>query len=105
MESDAFKALLEISATSQLDPLVKEVLRVAGTVEPRPASINRDLVLRAAEHLDIPGRNLETEQGGLGQRGGFSEDLEAQLELVSDPTVKLGTTAELDDFIRSFDTC
>jgi len=36
MESDAFKALMEISATSQLDPLVKEVLRVAGTVEPRP---------------------------------------------------------------------
>jgi len=38
MESDAFKALMEISAAGKLDPLVKEVLRVAGTVEPRPSS-------------------------------------------------------------------
>src|SRR5438128_9710158 len=102
MESDAFKALMEISATSQLDPLVKEVLRVAGTVEPRPASINRDLVLRAAEHLDIPGRNLETEHAGLGHRRRFAEDLESQLEVVSDPTGKLGTTGAFDDFLHYF---
>src|SRR5437879_6707508 len=102
MESDAFKALLEISATSQLDPLVKEVLRVAGTVEPRPASINRDLVLRAAEHLDIPGRNLETEHAGLAHRHRFAEALESQLEVVSDPTGKLGTTGAFDDFLHYF---
>src|SRR6267378_929252 len=46
MESDAFKALMEISSAGHLDPLVKEVLRVAGTVEPRPASISRDLILK-----------------------------------------------------------
>ena len=34
MESDAFKTLMEISSAGQLDPLVREVLRVAGTVEP-----------------------------------------------------------------------
>jgi len=66
MESDAFKALMEVSSAGRLDPLVKEVLRVAGTVEPRPASISRDLVLRAAEHLDISGKNMETDQSGLG---------------------------------------
>src|SRR3989475_8102521 len=102
MESDAFKALMEISATSQLDPLVKEVLRVAGTVEPRPASISRDLVLRAAEHLDISGKDMETEHAGLGHRRRFAEDLESQLEVVSDPTGKLGTTGALDDFLHYF---
>src|SRR5438128_9653451 len=102
MESDAFKALMEISATSQLDPLVKEVLRVAGTVEPRPASISRDLVLRAAEHLDISGRNLETEHAGLGHGRRFAEDLESQLEVVSDPTGKLGTTGAFDDVLHYF---
>src|SRR2546428_9607142 len=102
MESDAFKTLMEISATSQLDPLVKEVLRVAGTVEPRPASINRDLVLRAAEHLDIPGRNLETEHAGLVHRRRFAEELESRLEVVSDPTGKLGTTGAFDDFLHYF---
>src|SRR2546425_9517618 len=102
MESDGFKALMEISATSQLDSLVKEVLRVAGTVEPRPASISRDLVLRAAEHLDISGKDMETEHAGLGHRRRFAEDLESQLEVVSDPTGKLGTTGAFDDFLHYF---
>ncbi len=84
MESDAFKALMEISNAGQLDPLVKEVLRVAGTVEPRPTSISRDLVLRAAERLDISGRNVETEHAGLGRRRRFAEDLESQLSTTSE---------------------
>src|SRR5438309_5247082 len=102
MESEAFKALMEVSSAGRLDPLVKEVLRVAGTVEPRPASISRDLVLRAAEHLDIPGRNLETEHAGLAHRHRFAEALESQLEVVSDPTGKLGTTGAFDDFLHYF---
>jgi len=102
MESDAFKALMEISSAGQLDPLVKEVLRVAGTVEPRPASISRDLVLRAAEHLDISGKNVETDHSGFGHGRHFAEDLESRLEVVSDPTGKLGTTGSFDDFLRYF---
>jgi len=102
MESDAFKALMEVSSAGRLDPLVKEVLRVAGTVEPRPASISRDLVLRAAEHLDISGKNMETDQSGLGHGRRFAEDLESRLEVVSDPTGKLGTTGSFDDFLRYF---
>src|SRR3989442_3202495 len=102
MESDAFKALMEVSSAGRLDPLVKEVLRVAGTVEPRPASISRDLVLRAAEHLDISGKNMETDQSGLGHGRRFAEDLESRLEVVSDPTGKLGTTGAFDDFLRYF---
>src|SRR5436309_14001088 len=102
MESDAFKALMDISAAGQLDPLVKEVLRVAGTLEPRPASINRDLVLKAAEHLDISGKSMETDHAGLGHGRRFAEDLESRLEVVSDPTGKLGTTGAFDDFPRYF---
>src|SRR6266851_10437469 len=83
MESDAFKALMEISTAGQLDPLVKEVLRVAGTVEPRPASISRDLVLKAAEHLDLSSKGVETEHGGLGRGRRFAEDLASRLEVVS----------------------
>src|SRR5437899_12944869 len=102
MESEAFKALMEVSSAGRLDPLVKEVLRVAGTVEPRPASISRDLVLRAAEHLDISGKSVETEHSGLGRERRFAEDLESRLEIVSDPTGKLGTTGSFDDFLRYF---
>src|SRR3989442_3901567 len=85
MESDAFKALMEISATGHLDPLIKEVLRVAGTVEPRPASISRDLVLRAAEHLAISAKSVETEHSGLGRKRRLAEDLEPQLKIAPDP--------------------
>jgi DNA polymerase II small subunit len=102
VESDAFKALMEVSASGHLDPLVREVLRVARTVEPRPASISRDLVLRAAEQLDLSGKNRETDHAGLGHGRRFAEDLESRLEIVSDPTGKLGTTGAFDDFLRYF---
>src|SRR5690349_7284737 len=102
MESDAFKALTEISAPGHLDPLVKEVLRVAETVEPRPASISRDLVLRAAEHLDTSEKNPEKDHSGVGHSRRFAEDFESRLEVVSDPTGKLGTTGSFDDFLRFF---
>src|SRR2546425_1045201 len=102
MESDAFKALMEVSVASPLDPLVKEVLRVAGAVEPRPSSISRDLVLRAAEQLDLLGKSRGTEGGGLGRGRRFAEELESRLEVVSDPTGKLGTTGAFDDFLHYF---
>ncbi len=102
MESDAFKALMEVGSAGQLDPLVREVLRVAGTVEPRPSSISRDLVLRAAEQLDLSGKGVETEHAGLGHARRFAEELESRLEVVSDPTGKLGTTGAFDDFLHYF---
>jgi DNA polymerase II small subunit len=102
MESDAFKALTEIGAPGHLDPLVKEVLRVAGTVEPRPASISRDLVLRAAERLDSSEKNTAPDHSGVDHSRRFAEDLESRLEVVSDPTGKLGTTGSFDDFLRYF---
>ena len=102
MEGDAFKTLVEISASGHLDPLVREVLRLAGTIEPRPSSINRDLVLRAAESLDTGRKEIEALHSGLGRDRRFSEDLESHLEVVSDPTGKLGTTGAFDDFLRYF---
>src|SRR5689334_8923583 len=102
MESDAFKALTEISAPGHLDPLVKEVLRVAGTVEPRPASISRDLVLRAAEQLDSSEKNTAPDHSGVDHGRRFAEDLESRLEVVSDATGKLGATGSFDDFLRYF---
>src|SRR5437867_3167954 len=90
MESDAFKTLMEISSAGRLDPLVREVLRVAGTVEPRPSSISKDLVLKAAEQLDLSNKVAEAEHSGLGHARRFAEELESRLEVVSDPTGKLG---------------
>src|SRR5947207_5450739 len=102
MESDAFKTLMEISSAGQLDPLVREVLRVAGTVEPRPSSISRDLVLKAAEQLDLSSKVTEAEHAGLRHARRFAEELESRLEVVSDPTGKLGTTGAFDDFLHYF---
>ena len=101
MESDAFKTLMDISSPGHLDPLVKQVLRVAGTIEPRPSSISKDLVLKAAEQLDDSGKT-EAPFSGPGRARRFAEDLESRLEVVSDPTGKLGTTGSFDDFLHYF---
>jgi len=102
MESDAFKALTEIGAPGRLDPLVREVLREASKLEPRPTSISRDLVLRAAEQLDAAQKTSETDQAGIGHGRSFAEDLNSRLEVVSDPTGRLGTTGAFDDFLHYF---
>ncbi len=100
VESDAFKTLIEIGKEDRLDPLVLEVLRVAGAMAPRPVSIDKDLVLKAAERLDLGGATIV--ETGLGRGSRFAENIEARLEVVSDPTGKLGTTGAFDDFLKYF---
>src|SRR5205807_2491502 len=60
-----------------------------------------DLVLRAAEQLDLAAGPVVPVEG-LGHGRRFAEDRESRLEVVFDPTGKLGTTGALDDFLRDF---
>ena len=102
IESDAFKTLVELGREESLRPLVDELLRVAGSVEPRPLFISADLVLRAAEKLELTmGKAAEVETSlGAGRR--FAEEHESRLEVVFDPSGKLGTAGVFDDFLRYF---
>ena len=101
VESDAFKALVEIGKEDILGSLVEEILRVAGEMDPRPISISKNLVVKAAQQLDLAPKAAVVEPG-LGRERRFSEDLEPRLEIVSDPTGKLGTTGGFDDFLKYF---
>ncbi len=102
IESDAFKTLVELGRDESLRPLVDEVLKVAGSVEPRPLFISADLVLKAAEQLELgPGRQVKAETS-LGAERGFSQEHESRLEVVFDPTGKLGTAGVFDDFLKYF---
>jgi DNA polymerase II small subunit len=101
MESEAFKTLVEKGREDSLRPLVDEVLKMASSAQPRPLFISADLVLKAAEHLDLSASPATLVEGlGHGQR--FAEDRESKLEVVFDPTGKLGTTGAFDDFLRYF---
>ncbi len=102
VESDAFKTLVELGRQESLNLLVDEVLRVAGSVQPRPVSISTDLVLKAAEQLDLSAKNTIGMEESIGHRRRFAEERESTLEVVFDPTGKLGTTGAFDDFLRYF---
>ncbi len=100
VETEAFKTLVKLGGDESLSPLVNEVLRLASASDPRPLAVNRDLVLKAAEQLDLAvGGLVET---GLGKGWRFAEEVESKLEIVSDPTGKLGTTGAFDDFLHYF---
>jgi len=101
MESEAFKTLVEKGRESSLKPLVDEVLKMASLAQPRPLFISADLVLKAAEQLDLAAGPVVPVEG-LGHGRRFAEDRESRLEVVFDPTGKLGTTGVLDDFLRYF---
>lgn len=101
VETDAFKTLVDLGGQDALDRLVKEVLRVASVTEPKPVSINRDIVLKAAETLELKAK-VDLSKTGLGSVRRYSEDVEARLDVVSDPTGKLGTTGAFDDFLHYF---
>src|SRR5579864_701996 len=102
IESDAFKTLVQFGRAETLRPLIDEVLKVAGSVEPRPLFISSDLVLKAVEKLELIG-NRQPEAGtSLGAERRFAQEYEARLEVVFDPTGKLGTTGVFDDFLHYF---
>src|SRR5713101_5265852 len=101
VETDAFKTLVDLGGPDALDRLTKEVLRLASTKEPKPISIDRDIVLKAAETLELKTK-LSPHETGLGQGRQFAEDIEARLDVISDPTGKLGTTGAFDDFLHYF---
>src|SRR5205807_2432588 len=95
------KTLVEKGRVDSLKPLVDEVLKMASLAQPRPLFISTDLVLRAAEQLDLAAGPVVPVEG-LGHGRRFAEDRESRLEVVFDPTGKLGTTGALDDFLRYF---
>src|SRR5712692_4435911 len=101
VEADAFKAMLELPGNA-LDRLVIEVLKLSNASTPRPISINKDLVLRAAKSLDLIPETVALPLTGLGHQRRFAEDIESRLEIVSDPSGKLGTTGAFDDFLHYF---
>ena len=102
VEADAFKAMMEVAKGGDLDRLVIEVLKFSNASTPRPISINKDLVLRAAKSLDLMPGTVALPLTGLGHERRFAEDIESRLEIVSDPTGKLGTTGAFDDFLHYF---
>src|SRR5215472_6234782 len=102
VETDAFKTLVDIAGQEALDKLVREVLRLATSTEPKLVSINRDLVLKAAEGLELKSKTADVSKTGLGHPRRYSEDVEARLDIISDPTGKLGTTGAFDDFLHYF---
>src|SRR5438093_12244743 len=89
VESDAFKTLVEIGGGATLDKLVEEVLKMANAAAPRPMSISRDLVLKAAEQLDLSSKSLFSETG-LGGPRRFAQEVSSRLEVVSDPSGSSG---------------
>ncbi len=102
MESEAFKTLVEKGREDSLKPLVDEVLKMASSTQPRPLFISADLVLKAAEQLDLAASPTVAIVEPLGHRRRFAEEWESKLEVVFDPTGKLGTTGVIDDFLRYF---
>lgn len=102
IESNAFKTLVELGSKDSLKPLVDEVLKVAGSVEPRPLFISADLVLKAAELLELSAVRPAEVETSLGAERSFAEEHESRIEIVSDPTGKLGTAGVFDDFLRYF---
>src|SRR5260370_1457607 len=102
MESEAFKTLVEKGREDSLKPLVDEVLKIAISAQPRPLFISADLVLKAAEQLDLVAGLVVPVEEGLGHGRRFADERESRLEVVFDPTGKLGTTGVIDDFLRYF---
>src|SRR2546425_6342729 len=101
MESEAFKTLVEKGHEDSLKPLVDEVLKMASLAQPRPLFISADLVLKAAEHLDLSAAPATLVEGvGHGRR--FAEGRESGAEVGFHPTGKLGNTGGPVAFFRYF---
>src|SRR3989441_11367231 len=99
MESEAFKTLVEKGREDSLKPLVDEVSKMASLAQPRPLFISADLVLKAAEHLDLSAAPA-TLVAWMGHGRRFAAGRESRGEGGFAPTRKLWTTRAPYAFLR-----
>src|SRR2546425_9824952 len=101
MESEAFKTLVEKGREDSLRPLVDEVLKMASLAQPRPLFISADLVVKAAEHLDLSAASGNT-VGGIGRRRRVSADPGGGVWGGLNPDRRIGKECGLDGHVPVF---
>lgn len=93
----AYERLQEFQGPS-LNLLVEKALAMARASEPRPLVIERELIENAAASVSQP---VQEEAAGSTWKP-LAKDVEARLEVVKDPTGKIGSDGTVEDFHRYF---
>jgi len=103
LSREAFQLLEASQDTEQLDSVTKEILNKVGQTTPRPFVITRELVEEILAKY-LPERELATPtlEAGVGAPTVYSKQLESRLEILDDPTNKMGSGGTAQDFVQYF---
>lgn len=77
--------------------LMEEAIKIAEGEEPKPIVISKELLERSKERLEGPKAAV-----GLKAEIPLAKEFESRVEILKDPTEKIGSNGSLEDFVRYF---
>jgi DNA polymerase II small subunit len=103
INKEAFEFLKGASETASLNSLIRNVLEEVDELPDKPLFINRELLERKMEELH-PSKHLPTLPAETGKTTfrPYAKDIEANIEILENPTDKISTTGSLEDYIEYF---
>jgi len=102
IDKEAFEFLKEASEAADLESLVKNIINEIDKIPDKPLFINRELLEKKIKELQPskhPSSSAETGKTGFHP---YAKEIEAELEVLEDPTDKINATGSLEDYIEYF---
>jgi len=103
VDKDAFQKLKEASERGNLDLLVRRIVEEANNLPERPLFLKREFIEKKIRELQ-PKANLElsTTTTGKGSYTLLAKEVEAEIEVLEDPTESINTKGSLKSYIEYF---
>ena len=103
IEEEAFRLLCDMLTKDGFDSLVEELINRANKEDPRPISITKDFVMRTITELADKKKFIEPiAEVGLRTAKPLAKEIDSCIEVLDDPTDKIGSEGGVDDFKHYF---
>jgi DNA polymerase II small subunit len=101
LDLEAFKLIESVKDREDLNSVVREIVNEADKATPRPVIITRNFIEKVGIRL-LPEKEVAKPTIEVGAPVPYAKEVESEVEIVEDPTEKIGSNATIEDFTSYF---
>ncbi len=103
IEEGAFRLLSDVLSEGDFDSFVEELINRADKEEPKPITITKDFVMKVITELSDEKKSVEpVVEVSLKAKKLLAKEVDSSIEVLDDPTEKIGSEGNIDDFKHYF---